>query len=160
MTQRHWKRLRPSSLRHAMELCLEHAREKHRRSVDRVADLVGLSNKWALYKWLENGRMPTILLRPFEHACGIDYCTQYLATSAHKLLIDIPAGRGATDLEIADLQTSLTDAVRALIGYHTGKADSATTLAALTDAMSGLAWHRENVAKAHEPELALFEEAV
>jgi hypothetical protein len=157
VTQRNWKRLRPTSLRHAMELCLEHAREKHRRSVDRVADLMGLGNKWALYKWMESGRMPAILIRPFEHACGIDYCTQYLAYSAHKLLIDIPAGRAVTELEIADLQASLTDAARALMSYHAGKRDAEATLAALTHAMSGLAWHRANVAQTSEPELALFE---
>lgn len=142
-----------------MELCLEHACEKHRRSVDRVSDLIGLANKWALYKWLENGRMPTILLRPFEHACGIDYVTQYLAHSAHKLVIEIPPGRRATEIEIAELQSSVNEAIGALLKYYAGKTSDEDTLGALAQAMGDLAWHRENVAKHLEPELALFEEA-
>ena len=93
-----------------------------------------------------------------EHACGIEYCTQYLAYSAHKLVIDIPTGRAITELEIADLQSSLTDAARALIVYHAGKADAEATLATLHEAMRGLAWHHGNVAKAIQPELGLFEE--
>lgn len=156
MTKRNWKKVRPQSLRRAMELCLEHARERH-LSVDRVAELMGLSSKWALYKWLESGRMPAVLIRPFEHACGIDLVTQYLAYSAHKLLVDIPDGHRARDTEINDLQGSFHAAVGALIQFYQGNADASEALAEIHTVMSDLAFHRENVAKAQAPELALFE---
>ena len=58
MRRRNWKRVNPTSLRHAMELCLDYGREKRNLSVDRVADLMGMPSKYTLYKWLENGRMP------------------------------------------------------------------------------------------------------
>ncbi len=157
MTKRNWTRVRPTSLRHAMELCLDFARE-HQRSVDRVADLMGLPSRWVLYKWMENGRLPAILVRPFEHACGIDFVTRYLATSAHKLLVDMPAGRRARDVEINDLQASFTEAVGHLLAYYDGKVDADTAIGSITNAMTALAWHRENVARAQEPELPLFEE--
>ncbi|MCU8084256.1 hypothetical protein [Shewanella sp. SM23] len=66
--RRNWEKVRANNLRHLMALCLEFAREKQNLSVDRVADLMGLPSKWTLYKWLENGRIPAVLIRPFEHA--------------------------------------------------------------------------------------------
>ena len=79
---------------------MEFAREKHNRSVDRIADLMGLANKWVLYKWLESGRMPAILIRPFEAACGIDLVTRYIGHSANKMLIEIPTGRKVTSTDL------------------------------------------------------------
>lgn len=156
MASRNWKRLQPHSLRHGMELCLEYARETRRLSVDRVADLIGLANRWTLYKWLESGRLPAVLIRPFEHACGADYVTRYLAATAQRLLIEIPTGRRCDAADINGLQASFTTAVGLLIRFYEGTASAEDTLAALTDALNGLAWHRVNVAKAQAPELPLF----
>lgn len=158
MTRRVWKRVNPISLRHAMELCLEYGREKKKLSVDRVADLMGLPSKWTLYKWLENGRMPSILIRPFEHACGIDYVTQYIATSAHKLLVDIPTGKPAQDIDVLKLQTGFNEAVNLLARFYQGEANADDTVALLTQVMSEIAAHRENVSKSLTPELGLFSE--
>jgi len=143
-----------------MELCLEHGREKRNLSVDRVADLMGLTSKWTLYKWLENGRMPANLIRPFEHACGATFMTQYIATSAHKLLVDIPRGRPANDDEVLELQTGFNDAVNLLARFYRGEVGAEETVAALTQTMSEIAAHRENVSKALTPELGLFEEGM
>ena len=71
MTRRNWKRIRPHSLRYALELCKEHARERRNLSVERIAELMGLADHWALYKWFQSGRIPANLIRPFEHVCGI-----------------------------------------------------------------------------------------
>ncbi len=141
-----------------MELCLEYAREKQNLSVDNVADLMGLPAKWTLYKWLESGRMPAILIRPFEHACGAEFMTQYLAGSAHKLVVDIPSGRKAKPAEVNELQGSFAEAVGLLIKFYEGGAQVDDTLAALEHVVGGLAWHRENVSKVEAPELGLFEE--
>lgn len=158
MAQRNWKKVQPTSLSHAQELCLEHARVKLNRSSDNVADLMGIPNKWNLYKWLENGRMPAILIRPFEAACGIDFMTQYLAASCHKLMIDIPTGRKASAKKVNDVQGSFAEAMNHLINFynHDGEADE--TLAALSRVMGDIAWHRENVKKSASPELSLFDE--
>ena len=153
MTQASWKNRQPSSLRQAMEWCLEHARVRHNRSVDRVADLMGIANKWAIYKWLESGRLPAILIRPFEEACGVDYVTRFVGASAHKLLIDIPTGKRTSETDINSLQGSFTEAVSLLLKFYGGKANADETLSALTTTMSHLAWHRGEVERNRNPEL-------
>jgi hypothetical protein len=157
MGKKNWKHTRATSIRHGIELCLGYARE-HQRSVDRVADLMGLSNKWSLYKYMENGRMPANLIRPFEHACGATYLTDYIGTSARKLVIDIPSGRKVTEVDIATLQRSFAYAVQHLSEFYSGDKDAETTLASLDEVLRGTAWHRANVAKHETPELELFEE--
>lgn len=157
MSRRDWKRVRPRDLRHAMELCLEHARDVRRMTVDRVADHMGLASKWTLYKWLESGRLPAVLIRPFEAACGATYVTQYVATSAGKLLIDIPNGRRSQPRDINALQVSFTEAVSALLMFADGDAEAEATIAALTNTLEQLAWQRANVERSLDPELDLFD---
>lgn len=157
MSRRNWKKVRANSLRHAMELCLEFAREKQNLSVDRVADLMGLPSKWTLYKWLENGRIPAVLIRPFEHACGADYMTLYIAASSNRLVIDIPSGRKATNAEVNELQGSFSDAMGLLIRFYQGQSAAEDTITALNHVMGGIAWHSENVSKSQTPELAMFD---
>ncbi|MDI5877265.1 MULTISPECIES: hypothetical protein [Shewanella] len=157
MSRRNWKKVRANSLRHAMELCLEFAREKQNLSVDRVADLMGLPSKWTLYKWLENGRIPAVLIRPFEHACGADYMTLYIAASSNRLVVDIPSGRKATNAEVNELQGSFSDAMGLLIRFYQGQSAAEDTITALNHVMGGIAWHSENVSKSQTPELAMFD---
>lgn len=154
MTSRNWKHP-PQSLPQAMAACLKHAQDKHRRSVDRVAGLMGLANPWTLYKWVESGRLPAILVGSFEHACGVDHVTRYLAHAAHRLIIDIPRGRlpEATDLQA--VMDASHCALGALIDFAAGKAGSQAVMDAVTAAMEHLAWHRENARKAEQPELEL-----
>ena len=156
MRRRNWKRVNPTSLRHVMELCLEHGREKKNLSVDRVADLMGMASKYTIYKWLENGRMPAVMIRPFEHACGATFITQYIGASAQKLLIDIPAGQPASQDDLLTLQSTLNDAVTLLAQFYKGNLESEEVMAGLTTAMGQLAGHRCNVEKAPAPELGLF----
>jgi len=154
--RRSWKKVHPNSLRHAMELCLEHAEQKKNLSKERVGDLMGLSSHWVLYKWLKEGRMPSNLIRPFEHVCGIDLMTQYLATSSHKLLIDMPTGKGCSPVDINDMQASFSEAVGLLIRFYQNPEKVDETVASLTAVMQDIAYHRENVSKAVSPELSLF----
>lgn len=159
MVKRNWRRVRATSVPHAMELLVQHAKEVKGLSVDQIAELIGLTNKYMIYKWVESGRMPTILIRPFEHACGATFLTDYLGLSAHKLLIDIPHGSKG-QREIADLQRSFSYAISHLLEFYEEGAEPEKTLAALTDVLKGAAWHRENVTKCvGSPELELFEEA-
>jgi hypothetical protein len=138
-----------------MELCMEYAREKHNRSVDRIADLMGLSNRWTLYKWLESGRMPAILIRPFEAACGIDLVTRYIGHSANKMLIEIPTGKRVTSTDLNELQSSFAGAVSLLVEFYERKNGSDEALAALTGLLEDVAWHRKNVQEHLQPGLEL-----
>lgn len=151
--RRNWKRVRASSLREAMELCIEYAREIRHLSVEQVSDLMGEASKWTLYKWIESASIPARKIRPFEHACSCTYVTDFLGASAHKLVIDIPKGKRASDMDIVELQSRLSDAVGSLIRFYQGGADAEQTEAAITGVMADLAFHRENVKRSAQPEL-------
>ncbi len=155
MPGKNWKRVSATSLSNALELCVEYARDKHHRSVDQIADLIGLANKFTLYKWIESGKLPAISIRSFEHACGCDFVTRYLAHSANKLLVEVPIGRRAEPDDVQRLMASCNAAVGVLLKFYEGKADAAQTYGALTIAMEDLAWHRGNAAKQQAPELDL-----
>ncbi len=156
MKRRNWKRVRARSLLEAMELCLEYAREKHNRSIDRVCDLMGEHSTSTVYKWLATGRLPAIQIRPFEHACGATFVSEYLAASAHLLAVRMPTGKAADETDVMELQAGFSEAVAILIRFYKGDADADATLAALDHTMNAVAWHRANVERSSEPELSLF----
>ena len=153
MSRRAWNKLRPTSLRHAMELCLEYAKAVHNRGVERVAELMGLTSHWVLYKWMESGRMPANLIRSFEFACGCDYVTRWIAHSDHKLLIDIPTGRRATTADLNALQLALNEATGALLRFAQDQVDAQEVLGTVTAALESLAREYHEVAKHAQPEL-------
>lgn len=155
MSRRRWKAVQPTSLRHALELCKDHAREVHNRSVERIADLMGLPDHWALYKWLQNGRMPASCIRPFEQACGIDLVTRWIAASAGRLLVDMPTGKTCKATDIQQLQELLHAAAGGLIDFYAGKAEQDDVLGIIQGAMTALAWHRRNVEQHDNPQLEL-----
>ena len=158
MTKRNWKRIQPTSLRNALELCKDFAKERHNLSVERIAESMGLTDHWTVYKWIQTGRIPANMIRPYETACGIDYVTRWLAASSGRLLIDIPTGRKADAADMQALQELLNTAVGQLLQFYGGKAEAGDTLAAIQQAMEGLAWHRGNVQKHAQPELDFEEE--
>lgn len=154
MHRRDWKRWQPTSLCDAVDGCLAFALDKHRRTVDRIADLVGES-KWTVYKWAATGSIPSRKIPGFEHACGAHYVTAYLAGAAHKLLVDLPTGRVAGPSDINALQAACTAAIGALIDFAAQKTDAATTTESLTAAMTLLAHERAQVERHPQPELHL-----
>lgn len=155
MAKRNWKRTYPHSLRQAMELCVEYAREKKNQSVERIADLMGEESHFTLYKWIDSGRMPAIKIRPFEHACGIDFVTQYLAHSGGKMLIQMPTGKAAEHTDLNALSIASHEAVALLFKLHTGEAEATDAIAAVTTLMEDLAYQRGNIEKNQQPELEL-----
>lgn len=102
--------------------------------------------------------MPAVLVRPFEHACGISFVSRYMAHSAQYLTLKIPSGSKADARDINALQSSLTSTVSALMDFHDGRMSQDDCISALTSALENLAWHRANVEKTDAPELSLFEE--
>lgn len=156
MTARNWKRIQPNSQQHAIRLCLDYAEKKHNRSVARIGDLIGKS-EWAIYKWLADGSMPSRMIRPFEFACGCTYITQWMATSAHKLLIEIPTGKRPEPGELLELQTSFNKAVNKVAKFYSGEVEADEAVSYLTSILQEVASHRENIQKNSAPELELFE---
>ena len=154
---RNWKRVQPNSLRDAMRLCKDHALDKRHYSVERIADLMGITAD-LLYKWLANGRMPAASIPAYEHFCGINFVTRWLAASTGHLMISIPTGRTATAGDINALQELLTAAAGKLIQFYANKADAPSTLAAIQQGMEELAWHKGNVEKHLQPEFSFNEE--
>jgi len=155
MSRRNWKRVRPTSLRHAMELCKDYALERNNLSVDRIAERMGLADKWVIYKWMDSGRIPAVLIPAFEVACGVDFVTRWLASRDGKLLIEMPTGRNLGAEDVNNLQEVLHAAVGALIDFYGNKKKADETLADITTALESLAWHKGNVAQHDHPQLEL-----
>ncbi|MBC3813078.1 hypothetical protein H8K26_16675 [Undibacterium aquatile] len=157
--RRNWNALQASNLRQALEWCKEYARSRHNRSIERIAELMGLADHWSLYKWLENGRMPAVLIRSYEAACGIDYVTRWLAASSGKMLITIPSGRQLQDADVIGLHSGFASALELLTQFYAGKADVAATSEALTNHLQQVAFHHANVQKHGAPEFNFGEES-
>ena len=143
-----------SSLRMAFEQDKHTALVKHRRGMERIAELMRMK-AGTLYDWLEELRMPVHALPAWEHATGGSSVVRYLASRGNRLVIDIPSGRGLVAGDMQGLQRITHDAIGALIGFSEGRVEADETMAALLHAMGALAWHRENVKKASQPELDL-----
>ena len=143
-TKNAWKRLQPSNLRDALRLNKEYARSFSRLTVPAIAELMGESED-TLYKWLSTGRMPVTIVPLYEHICGIDYVTQYLAYRSHKIIIDIPTGKVASEVEISDLQSISAKSMSLLIAHYQTGEDIDRTIEAMTQLLGGVAYHRENI---------------
>lgn len=153
MTVRNSKRL-PTSLLTAFEADKAHALARHRRNVERLAELMSITPA-LLYKWLETGAMPANRIAAWEHLTGNDAVVRYLAASGHRVVIDIPTGRRANEGDVHALQAVLHEATGALLAFMVGDMDRDTALANLTNGLEALSWHRENVRKSDQPELEL-----
>lgn len=157
MSRKNWNKVNPTSLQQAMELSIQHAREVHNRSVDHIADLMGLANKYAIYKWIENGSMPARNLRAFQHACGINLISRWDAHSGGYLLFKIPTGRTVKQTELAELHQQFIDSFGALARFYEGKEGAQETLGRVTEMLEGLAWHHGNVEQHAQPSLEFGE---
>lgn len=157
MTRRNWKRYQPATLRDAMQGCKDFALERHNLGVERIAERMGLEDHWALYKWLANGRMPLVCVPAYQHACGIDLVTRWLAASGNKLLVDMPTGKQATHADMVELNTGFANALQLLTDFYKGgpSANPAATLEALRTHLEQVAYHHRNVADYATPQLEL-----
>lgn len=150
------KQAKVNNLLSAIELCTEYAREKHNRSIERIAELMGISSHWTLYKYMESGKLPANLIAPFEFACGCSFVSEFLATRAGKIVIPIPQGKKATSEDINTLQHNFTKAVSALLEFYSGSENATETVAHVNIVIADLAIHKANVSMNEAPELGLF----
>lgn len=147
-----WKNIQPISLVHALRLCKDYAIERKRLSVERIADLMGVTHD-SLYKWLSTGRMPAVLIPAYENTCGVQFVTRWLAISNNKLMIEMPTGRKASDNDIQQLHLNFSQAVAQLINFYNGTESQENTLASLQTILEDLVGHRENVLQSSAPQL-------
>ena len=155
MSRRRWKNRVPTNLRQAMEWCKEFARQERNLSVEGIAADMGLADHWVLYKWLQNGRMPAVLIPAYESTCGIDFVSRWLAATRGRLVVDIPTGKACGAEEVMVLQGEVQGAIKALVDFYNGKQEAPETLAQVQSAMQGLAYHHRNVEQHQTPELPL-----
>lgn len=154
MTRRNWKRVRPNSLVEALRLCKEYGQEHKNLSIERIGDRMGVSHD-SLYKWLATGRLPAILIPAYEHACGCHFVSDWLASSAGKLVIDMPTGRKTGTGEVMEVNSTCAAALQLLTAFYANPTttDADATLAALREHMAQVAYHHANVASYTTPEL-------
>ena len=150
------KQAKVSNLCGAIELCVEYAREKHNRSVERIAELMGISSHWTLYKYMESGKLPANLIAPFEFACGCSFVSEFLVVRSGKVVITIPQGKKASEKDINTLQHNFTTALTALIEFYNGSHNEQETIGYINQVLSSLAAQRENIPLYSSPELGLF----
>ena len=150
-----WKRYQPTSCRDALHQCKAYAQEARNLSVERIADQMGLPDHWALYKWIESGRFPFVLIPAYESACGINLPSRWLAATQRRLLVDMPVGRAATEDDLVQLGTGFQQAVQLLSDFYksNGATDPAPVLDALRSHLESVAHHHFNVSGFSEPEL-------
>lgn len=153
MRPRHYKPI-PASLRSAFESDRDFARNHRRTTIEHIAELMELT-PGNLYKQIEDGTLHISRLLAWSTHTGSDAVVRYLAARLGKVVIDIPAGKAADADDVHALQSTLNEAVGALLDFMRGKADQPTTLGKLGAGLEALAWHRANVAKANQPELDL-----
>ena len=150
-----WKAYQPTSCRDALHQCKAFAQEVRNLSVERIADQMGLPDHWALYKWIENGRFPFVLIPAYEAATGINLPSRWLAATQQRLLVDMPAGRAADQGDLVQLGTGFQQAVQLLSDFYksNGAQPAAPVLEALRAHLERVAHHHFNVSGFSEPEL-------
>lgn len=153
MTRSNYKRV-PTSLKSAYESDKHTGIRNRQLSVERLAELYAVSGS-RLYKWMDEGDMPVNRLAAWFHNTGGRAVIRYLCAQAGGMFVPVPTGRQLASGDIHQLQTVLNDAVGLLLAFYAGKTEAAATLAALQQAMEGMAWHRGNVEKHAQPELEL-----
>ena len=157
MSKTNWRNVRPTSIQDAFQWCIRHAKHKHNRSVEGIADLMGV-NHWTLYKWVGEGDMPAKLIRNFEMACGIDYVSRWTVESAGKMVLEVPRGKKCGAGEIHHLQADCNTAIGLLITFYSAQQGLEETLGSLQMLLEQTAWHKGNVEKYRQPELPFDEE--
>ena len=150
-----WKTYQPTSCRDALHQCKAYAQEARNLSVERIADQMGLPDHWALYKWIESGRFPFVLIPAYESACGINLPSRWLAATQRRLLVDMPVGKAGDEDDMVALATQFSQAVQLLRDFYksNGATDPAPVLDALRSHLESVAHHHFNVAGFSQPEL-------
>ena len=155
MATRNWKRFRASNLREAMRACKDFALERKKLSVARIAELMGDVTEDTLYGWLSKGRMPAVLIPTFEHVCGANFVTDWLAASAGRMVIAMPKGHKVSEAELLQINADCTAAMSQLAAFYAdpSKVDTAELMELLQRHLEQVAFQHHNVGQYIAPEL-------
>lgn len=148
---KNWNHVVPRNTLEAMRLCKDYAKAKRNLSVERIADIMGVSAD-SLYSWLGSGKMHLSLVQCYEHACGCTFISDHLSHAQGNLSVKIPSGRSLKDTDLLKMHTSFSKTMALLADFYAGKAEAESTLNAITEHMQTAAWHRGNVQKHLHPE--------
>ena len=154
MAKKNWNRITPNGITHALQLCKEHAIEKLNLSVANLADRV-TSKPDTLYKWLGLGTMPVKNLIAFEQACQKPFVTEYSAHSQGYLLVPVPSGKRPAHKDIIELQAFMVEVSGLMMMSTNGEADAAEVESMIKKLMTDLAYHKNNVVEAANPQMTL-----
>ena len=154
MSRRNWKRFRANNFLEALRACKDYAQEHHGRSVARIADHAGATED-TLYKWIANGRIPGVLIPTYEMACGAHFVSDWLASSAGRMVIPMPTGRKSTEAELLQINADCTAAMSQLAAFYAdpSKVDTAELMELLQRHLEQVAFQHRNVGRYEAPEL-------
>lgn len=146
------RQAKATSLDHAIELAKQHAKEQHRPSKV-MADLMGVELK-TYYRWLLDNTLPLNRIAQFEALTGSRFISEYLSVlHGDRVVIEIPRGHKGKAADIAQVQSQTAAALALLAKWHEDGSGVDETIEALTNVLALLAYQRENVKKAGNPEL-------
>ncbi|KGH08735.1 MULTISPECIES: hypothetical protein [Comamonas] len=154
MIRRNWNRFRASNFLEAVRACKDFGLERHGRTVARIADHAGATED-TMYKWIATGRIPGILIPTYEMACGAHFISDWLATSAGRMVIPMPTGRKATEAELLQISEDCAASMRKLAAFYAdpSKADTTELMELLQRHLEQVAFHHHNVGRYQTPEL-------
>ena len=155
MATRNWKRFRASNLREALRACKDFGQERRKLSVARIAELMGDVTEDTLYGWLSKGRMPVSLVPTFEHVCGANFVTEWLAASAGRMVISMPKGHKVSEADLLQINADCTAAMSQLAAFYAdpGKVDTAELMELLQRHLEQVAFQHHNVGQYIAPQL-------
>lgn len=136
-----------SRIRSAINECLDYAKRVLYRDVASLAELMSLDNKWVLFKWVETGRIPAVLIPAFEAACGCNALSRCLAKEGGSMTIPAPTGRFARVASSTETHLLVTTAIATAIAAEINASKAGEAVRAINGAIESLAWLRHQLAE-------------
>ena len=104
--------------------------------------------------------LPLNRLAQYEALTGSRFISEYLSVlHGDRVVIEIPRGRKGKAADMAQVQSQTAEALALLAKWHEDGSGVDETIAALTNVLALLAYQRENVKKAGNPELDFGDES-